>query len=120
MDWILVCVQKTNCERLDACTDEAVDARKQVRLVEWREDAAVGIDTLQSLASQVSRHERYRLGVEQVVHLRPVESLNLEHVAEPRGRHEPRPGATALEKRVERHGRAVAEEPDLRFVDSRL
>ena len=84
------------------------------RQVERLELLAQVAEPATHLAPQPPRHERCRRLPEEVVDVGAVAAPDLQHVAEPRGRDQPDPGALLLEDRVD-GDRAAVDEPGQRL-----
>src|SRR4051794_28665294 len=100
-------VEEAYGDRLDSRRTQLRRDGAHVRLVDGLQLGAVGSHALVQLQSQPPRHERVRLAPERVVHVRDAQAAKLEHVPEPRGRHERGQGAAPLEHGVRRDGRSV-------------
>ena len=112
-------VEERDRDRLDALAREEIDGRASTLA------GSSGVRTsparpepLGDLAPPAPRHERRRALEVDVVEPRQPEPPDLEEVAEPRRREEPRPRAAALEDRVRGHGRAVDQLADVGRADA--
>ncbi len=116
---VRVGVQEADGDRLDLQLGAAVGHRVERVHVERLEHLARAVDALGHLEAQPARHERLRLVVAEVVHVRPVAAADEEDVAEAAGRHERGARALALGDRVDHDRAAVDEERRLGEVHPR-
>src|SRR5205823_376699 len=99
---VLVTVQQTDGDRIDAERDESLDGSPGSGFVERLDDVPVAIQSLVDLEAPAPLDKRSWLRPGQIVHPRVPKSTDLEGVAEPSGRKEARPRTLSLENRVRR------------------
>ena len=90
------------------------------RLIQRRDDAAVGSDALRRLQPPAPRHQRLRLAPGQVEHAGRANAADLQHVAEAARGQQPGPRADLLQDGVRRHRGAVHDLGDLARIEPRL
>src|SRR5689334_24024587 len=106
-----IAVEKQNGAGLDAELLQTLTERHDLVLVERPLDLAVREHALLHLEAQRPLDQRHMLAEEQVVGVGPVDAADLVDVAKALGDEERGPGAGALQDRVDRHRRAVQEQP---------
>ena len=109
---VRVGVQEADRHRLRALAPGGRNGGADALLVERREGLALVAHPLGDLEPEPPWDKRLRLRVGEVVEVRPVRALDLEHVPEPLRRQERGRGALPLRERVDDHGRPVGEELD--------
>ena len=102
-----VCVEQADRDGLDAQLAQSLRELPDLVVPQRPEHLPAGAHPLVHLEAQLALDERRRLRPEEVVQVRHAHAAQLEHVAEPSGRQERRPGAAALEDGVRRDGGAV-------------
>ena len=112
-------VEKRDRDRLDALAGQEADGLPDAGRVQRRQDLPARAEALDHLAPPAARDQRRRALEVDVVEPREAEAPDLEEVAEPCGREEPRPRPAPLEDGVRRDGRAVDQLAEVRGADAR-
>ncbi len=106
-----VAIEKQDGAGLDAERLELLAKSHDLVLVERPLDLAVCEHTLLHLEAQRPLDQRHMLPKEQVIGVGPVDAADLVDVAEALGDQQCGPGAGALQDGVDRHRRAMQEQP---------
>jgi len=105
-------VEEGHRDRLHARCLQGTSSGAHLVLIQRYVDLAGVAQALGHFQAQVARHQGERLVGLDVVEIGPLLAADLEQVAEPIGRHEPRLHAAMLDQRVGRDRGAVAEVDD--------
>ena len=116
---VLVGVQKTHGNRLDAAFHQICDLAARLFQIHRNDDLAVSVQALHHLAPQLPGHQRLGELQKQIVNVVALLGPHLQDIAEPLRRQQADPSARSLNQRVRDQGRSVDQVTDLTEFQAR-